>query len=113
MDEYIIFSIWMPWKLEILNNLLNTFFYEALALDQKKLVYSLQVALKGVGAVFVSVFLASYLGGMFMTPSTTVLHSIPAVRISLIVLGTAVLALVLTAVIMLTKTKHFTDSLIE
>jgi len=42
---------------------------------------------QGLGAVFVAIFLAAYLGGMLMTPSTTVLHSEPAFRTSLAVLG--------------------------
>jgi hypothetical protein len=58
------------------------------------------LALQGVGAAFVGVFLAAYLGGMLMTPSTTVLHNLPAFKIPLIVLGAALLILVLTAVVL-------------
>ena len=53
------------------------------------------LTLEGIGSVFVAVFLAAYLGGMFMTPSTTVLHMEPAFRIPLIVLGLALMVLIL------------------
>ena len=48
-----------------------------------------------VGAVFVGIFLAAYLVGMFMTPSTTVLHSEAAFRIPLTVIGLLLLVLLL------------------
>jgi hypothetical protein len=57
-----------------------------------KLLYASQ----GVGAVFVAVFLAAYLGGL---PSTNVLHSEPIFRIPLIAFGAALLALILSTVI--------------
>ena len=57
-------------------------------------------ALQGVGAVFVGFFLAAYLGGMFMNPSTTVLHSEPAFKIPLTVFGVVLLVLVLAVVIL-------------
>lgn len=60
-----------------------------------KLLYATQ----GVGAVFVAVFLAAYLGGL---PSTDVLHSEPAFRIPLIVFGAALLALILATAILAT-----------
>lgn len=53
------------------------------------------LALEAVGAVFVAIFLAAYLGGMLMTPSTTVLHSEPAFKIPLIIFGAALLILIL------------------
>ncbi len=53
----------------------------------------LLLAIQGVGAMFVGIFLAAYLGGMFMSPSTTVLHSEPAFRIPLTVLGAVLLVL--------------------
>ncbi len=53
-------------------------------------------ATQGVGAVFVSIFLAAYLAGL---PSTDVLHSEPAFRIPLIIFGTALLVLILATVI--------------
>jgi len=58
-----------------------------------KLLYATQ----GVGAVFVAVFLAAYLGGL---PSTDVLHSELAFRIPLIIFGAALLVLILASVIM-------------
>ncbi len=58
-----------------------------------------------VGAVFVGIFLAAYLGGMFMTPSTTVLHSDPAFRIPLFGLGIVLLVLVLVIVILAVVSK--------
>ncbi|UCC58308.1 MAG: hypothetical protein JSW14_08200, partial [Candidatus Bathyarchaeum sp.] len=54
---------------------------------------------QGVGAVFVAVFLAAYLGGL---PSTDVLHSEPIFRIPLIIFGAALLILILATVIMAT-----------
>ncbi len=53
-------------------------------------------ATQGVGAVFVSIFLAAYLAGL---PSTDVLHSEPAFRIPLIIFGAALLVLILATVI--------------
>ena len=53
-------------------------------------------ATQGVGLVFVGVFLAAYLAGL---PSTNVLHSEPAFRIPLIILGAVLLVLVLSTVI--------------
>lgn len=41
-------------------------------------------AVQGLGAVFVGIFLAAYLGGL---PSTAVLHSEPAFRIPLFIFG--------------------------
>jgi hypothetical protein len=55
---------------------------------------------EGIGAVFVAVFLASYLGGMFMTPSTTVLHMEPAFRIPLIILGIVLMVLILVGAVL-------------
>ncbi len=63
----------------------------------KKNVNMLLYATEGVGAVFVVVFLAAYLGGL---PSTNVLHSEPAFRIPLIVFGAALLVLILATVIL-------------
>jgi|WetSurMetagenome_2_1015567.scaffolds.fasta_scaffold1540764_2 hypothetical protein len=58
------------------------------------------LTLEGIGAVFVAVFLAAYLGGMFMTPSTTVLHMEPAFRIPLIVLGIVLMVLILAGAVL-------------
>ena len=61
----------------------------------EKLTTGLLLAVQGVGVLFVGIFLAAYLGGMFMTPSTTVLHSEAAFRIPLSILGIVLLFLVL------------------
>ena len=62
-------------------------------------------ALQGVGAAFVAIFLAAYLGGL---PSTDVLHSRPEFRIPLIIFGAALLALVLAiAAVGIVKKKNF------
>ena len=53
-------------------------------------------AIEGVGAVFVGIFLAAYLGGL---PSTDVLHSEAAFRISLFILGAILVFLLLSAFI--------------
>ena len=50
------------------------------------------LAVEGVGAVFVGVFLAAYLGGL---PTTTVLHKYLAFRIPLAVFGSLLFAFVL------------------
>jgi hypothetical protein len=52
----------------------------------------LLLSLEAVGAVFVAIFLAAYLGGM---PTTNVLHSQPVVKAPLIVLGVLLLVLIL------------------
>jgi hypothetical protein len=51
---------------------------------------------QGVGAIFVGIFLAAYLGGL---PSTNVLHNEAAFRIPLSILGVVLLVLVLATVI--------------
>lgn len=53
-------------------------------------------AVQGVGAVFVGIFLAAYLGGL---PSTDVLHSEAAFRIPLFILGAVLVFLLLSAFI--------------
>ncbi len=55
--------------------------------------------IEGVGAVFVGVFLAAYLGGLFVVPQTTVFHSVFAVKMTLAILGGILLVLVLIAAI--------------
>jgi len=60
-------------------------------------------ALEGIGIAFVGLFLACYLGGLFMVPQTTVLHSIPAVKMTLAVLGGIFLVLIFIAVIFKVK----------
>jgi len=51
-------------------------------------------AVQGLGAVFVGIFLAAYLGGL---PTTAVLHSEDVFRIPLFVLGAAMVFLLLSA----------------
>jgi hypothetical protein len=51
---------------------------------------------QGVGAIFVGIFLAAYLGGL---PSTNVLHNEAAFRIPLTILGVVLLVLILATVI--------------
>ena len=70
-----------------------------MALENKKLstvIYSIE----GVGAVFVVIFLAAYLGGL---PTTNVLQNQPAFRIPLTVLGALLLILVLAGTILAIK----------
>ena len=55
-------------------------------------------AIEGIGAVFVVIFLAAYLGGLFVIPQTTVFHSELAFRIPLAIFGAALLVLVLASV---------------
>ena len=57
-------------------------------------------AVESVGAVFVGIFLAAYLGGLFVVPQTTVFHSDPTVKLLLAVLGAALLVLVLVSVVL-------------
>jgi CHASE1-domain containing sensor protein len=54
-------------------------------------------SVEGVGAAFVIIFLAAYLGGL---PTTNVLHNQPEFRIPLAFLGALLLILVLVSVIM-------------
>jgi hypothetical protein len=68
----------------------------------EKQITKLLLATQGIGAVFVSVFLAAYLGGL---PSTAVLHSEPAFKIPLIIFGAALLMLVLSTVVLAVYSK--------
>ena len=65
-----------------------------------KQITSLLLAVQALGAVFVGIFLAAYLGGMFMNPSTTVLHAEPAFRIPLTVFGIVLLIVILAMVVL-------------
>ncbi len=69
-------------------------------MEHNKAITNLLFAFQGVGAVFVGFFLAAYLGGMFMHPSTTVLHAEPIFRIPLTIFGIVLLVLILAAVIL-------------
>ncbi len=57
-------------------------------------------SIEGVGAVFVIIFLAAYLGGI---PTTNVLQNQPAFRDPLAVLGGVLLILILAGIILATK----------
>jgi hypothetical protein len=59
-------------------------------------------AVQGVGAVFVGIFLAAYLGGL---PTTVVLHSEPVFRIPLYILGAVFLVMVLSALVLAALSK--------
>jgi hypothetical protein len=59
-------------------------------------------AVQGIGAIFVGIFLAAYLAGL---PTTAVLHSEPAFRIPLSILGVALLILVLSALVLAVLSK--------
>jgi hypothetical protein len=81
-----------------------------LRLGDKKLNKFL-FAVQGIGAVFVSIFLGAYLGGLlaaylYNIPSTTVLHSEPAFRIPLIISGAVLLVLILSSVILAVRSKQ-------
>jgi hypothetical protein len=59
-------------------------------------------AVQGVGAVFVGIFLAAYLGGL---PTTVVLHSEPVFRIPLYILGIVFLVMMLSALVLAALSK--------
>ncbi len=61
---------------------------------------------QGVGALFVGLFLAAYLGGL---PSTNVLHNLAAFRIPLSILGIVLLVLVLATIIVATFQRKKTN----
>jgi hypothetical protein len=66
----------------------------------EKQINAFLFAAQGVGAAFVVIFLAAYLGGLFVIPQTTVFHSVPEVRLTLAVLGIILLVMVLSAFIL-------------
>ena len=70
-----------------------------MTLSDKKLTTFLY-SLEGVGAVFVVIFLAAYLGGI---PTTNVLQNQPVFRIPLTVFGVALLILILAGVVLAIK----------
>ncbi len=65
-------------------------------------------ATEGIGAAFVGIFLAAYLAGL---PTTVVYHSEPAFRIPLMILGSLLLAMILSAIILATLSKKEQDTL--
>ncbi|MGA3290032.1 MAG: hypothetical protein ABSD42_07340 [Candidatus Bathyarchaeia archaeon] len=72
-----------------------------MTLADKKLT-TILFSLEGVGAVFVGIFLAAYLGGL---PTTTVLHDEPVFRIPLIIFGAVLLMLILATVVLAISSK--------
>jgi hypothetical protein len=76
-----------------------------MTLADKKLTTVLY-SLEGVGAVFVIIFLAAYLGGL---PTNNVLQDEPVFRIPLTIFGAALLILILATVVLALlqkKNKH-------
>jgi hypothetical protein len=73
-------------------------------------INKLLFATQGVGAIFVAVFLAAYLGGL---PTTNVLHSELALKIPLIIFGATLLALLLSALILSLSQKKATNSQVQ
>jgi hypothetical protein len=65
-----------------------------------KIANTALLALEGVGAVFVGLFLAVYLGGLFVIPQTTVFHSVLEIKLALAVLGVILLVIILATVIL-------------
>ena len=63
-------------------------------------------ATEAIGAVFVIIFLAAYLGGLFVVPQTTVFHSVPEVRLTLAILGIILLLMVLSALVLAILSKR-------
>jgi hypothetical protein len=73
---------------------------ERLAIMNVKPVTTVLFVLEGVGAIFVGIFLAVYLGGLFANPQTTVFHSVPEIKLTLAVLGVILLVITLATVIL-------------
>lgn len=61
-----------------------------------KRVANFLLAIEGIGAVFVGIFLAAYLAGL---PTTAVLHSELALRVPLAIFGLALVFLVLSCLV--------------
>ena len=71
-------------------------------IDDKKLT-KFSYVIEGVGASFVTIFLAAYLAGI---PTTAVYHSEPIIRIPLFIIGAVLVELVLCAVVLAALTKR-------
>jgi hypothetical protein len=65
---------------------------------------------QGVGAIFVGVFLAAYLGGL---PSTAVLHSEPAFRILLYIFGVILLVMMLAGAVLAVLSKKYQEAAVN
>lgn len=63
----------------------------------QKHVNRLLFATQGVGAVFVAIFLAAYIGGL---PTTNVLHALPEFKIPIMIFGAALCVLILAVAIL-------------
>jgi hypothetical protein len=72
----------------------------------EKQINAFLFATEGVGAAFVIIFLAAYLGGLFVVPQTTVFHSVPEVRLTLAILGIILLVMVFSAVVLAILSKR-------
>lgn len=72
----------------------------------EKQINAFLFATEGVGAAFVIIFLAAYLGGLFVVPQTTVFHSVPEIRLTLTILGIILLAMVLSALVLTILSKR-------
>ena len=73
-----------------------------MASTNQKLTARLLFSLEGVGAVFVFIFLAAYLGGL---PTNNVLQDQPAFRIPLQIFGAVLLVLILVTVVVAAVSK--------
>jgi hypothetical protein len=71
-------------------------------MNNDKTVSTALLALEGIGAIFVGLFLAVYLGGLFVIPQTTVFHSVPEIKLTLAVLGVLFLVAILVTVVLAT-----------
>ena len=72
----------------------------------EKQINAFLFATEGVGAAFVIIFLAAYLGGLFVVPQTTVFHSVPEIRLTLTILGIILLVMVLSALVLAILSKR-------
>jgi hypothetical protein len=72
----------------------------------EKQINTFLFAAQGIGAAFVVIFLAAYIGGLFVIPQTTVFHSVPEIRLTLTVLGIILLVMVLSAFIVVSLSKR-------
>lgn len=64
-----------------------------------KKVTALLIAVEGVGAVFMTLFVSVYVAGITQLPQYVVYHSEPTVRLTMSVIGVILLALVIVALI--------------
>jgi hypothetical protein len=67
-----------------------------------KLNTKVLLALEGVGAIFVGIYLAAYLGGI---PTTVVYHSELAFKIPLAIFGTLILVLAAVSIVLALRSR--------